>query len=1329
MLTRLLHDASSGNLTLLGDYLLAPTNGGVFQLNTSTGILPSFSSTILPMIDSVTNGNWSTVFGNNGVGAYDNWTLNGTVQMGEEKLVQSDTKYDHVFFIIRNARSVPDEQGRAVPGSPGSLMGHAANTYTYFGGGGHTPVRIMCHEFCHLLFGSNNFHCAGGGNSLSQPQYWISQVGGWSLMGAANSSLQTWSAWDRLHLGWKIAAQADSVIIPLHDASNTAIVNGDLDAQEPSDTGTYVLRDFVTSGDALRIKLPFTDSIAEYPEFLWVENHQGRNLNEHPFDRWHFEDAECVVDLEPGLYMYMQIDRDLRQDSSKSVLYGGYEDYLRPLIASGHFDIAYTGDTVPAACVGGMDEFVFLRQRPNPLTGMGDTHWNPVERNGDNALSRSGGDFRLQSTEFAEGANHSHLYNLGHARHGFQPEGADQNHKLGIGTNPSSATAMNIVGANGNVPFNSVKNLRRIYLNGVSVELMAQNPDGSIKVKVRFDDVDVKNDARWCADTIQLNPVATSTGYSLNVTAGNTVTLDRGTTATRRNNPETYGGQQVFTSPTLMRCPATTWLNLAPGGGFVVDNGSTLRLESGSRMDVGNGAVLRVKRGGKLELMGGSVLNVLPGGQVIIEEDWQPWNHGRLVYHPNARINLEASTSVLEFAGVLDIQADAIFTPARSGDPNTTYGLVKFTNTYPTSYNVSAGANSRFILRGTSPNSRILHVQQESLYGPPQLVEFSLLNAKATLAPYARIVPPVSNSTTVKFDNAVVTSSTGVRNSHRGVRLNGQALLTLSKSTFSKGTYGVYSYNTTLGYSPVPDKCSFIDCGTGMYNYDKGIKAIQSRFDQCNNGLVCVQMSQASYMGGCSARYNSDTGVRFQGSSTLHVEDPAFNFNSVGLEVSGATAVVACGSVSLNKRCGFLVRHGGTLRMDDNGGGHDPVTAVKNGFSIICQQANNIYLDLGLNSLKPMVPGTQNSLNGTFLCQPYPAQPARKNNWNGTVGTPLTNADYSITACGTPLQFVDPSSSTEAPCGQMPFAAPPAAEAPGGMPLPCLMGSCPSCSMVLDVDSVLLPFNQASMAAMELGYNDSLPDNELLALAAFHALLANPMTNPGDQEKLLLAYDHGLMLESFGDALGKGQLSTASDNVVLDLHLAMMTDVEDARIGAAATEGQDDFIFYTSMERAQITRAAGKYDDAIAQMQAIPQPADTGEQALLSTILCYTQTERSVLNGTYTWDDVEAAMLQCTGHGGPKMMMQPVAEGPDASPTAQPALQPNPATSEVLVQGFAGEDCTLRLLDITGRVVVQEVRFEGTTLLPLGSVRPGTYLCRISGTSGQTWTGRLVVGL
>ncbi|MCC6841426.1 MAG: right-handed parallel beta-helix repeat-containing protein, partial [Flavobacteriales bacterium] len=960
--------------------------------------------------------------------------------------------------------------------------------------------------------------------------------------------------------------------------------------------------------------------------------------------------------------------------------------------ANGHYEIAFDLQSPLNNCVSWNNSFpASIQGLPNALTGSADRHGVSDDYNFTGTLTHD--DARLNTT-FRIGANppYTYLDNLfynGNNRQVFTPGG---NNKLGVGTNPSSATMMNLVGYN--QTSNDPKDLRRIYLNGVSVELVAQHTDGSIEVNVRFDDVDVVNDARWCADEIQLNPVATVPGYSLNVTAGKTITLDRGTTATRRNNPETYNGQQVFTSPTLMRCPATTWLNLAPGGGFTVDNGSTLRLEPGSRMDVGNGAVLRVKRGGKLELMGGSVLNILPGGQVIIEEDVVNGNDGHLLFFPNARINMEASTSVLEIAGMLDIQANATFTTSRSGDPNTTYGLLKFTNTDQPSYNVTAGTNTRFILKSTNSNNRILHVEQESLYGPPSLLEFSLRKGKATLADNARIVPPVSNTCSINFVNAVVTSVSGVRNTHRGLRLNGQANAVLNTSTFSKGKYGAYCYNTALGNGPAPLNCAFVDCDLGMFNYDRRIVAQGCKFNDCNDGLVCQQMSQTSWLTDCTAQNNSGTGVSFQGSATLNVKNPAFDLNAVGLAVSGATAVVNCGSVSENGKRGFLVKDGGTLRMDDIGSGHDPVTAIKNGTSIWCELANNVYVDLGYNSLKPEIPGAQQSLYGTFLCQPYSVtQPARKNNWNGTVGTPLTTAEYSITTCGAPLTFVDPASSSPVPCG----TAEGLLQDPGGPVLAgpeaqSLFAACPDCGTVTDAAGVSTPLNGASAAALALSLNDSLPDNELLAMEAFHAILSSPMPAPNDAEKFLLGYDFNLMAGSYGDALGNGQLTTAPDNAVLDSYWGLMAAVEDARIGAAA-EGQDDFVFYTSLERAQLTRAAGKYDDAITQLQAIAQPPDTGEQALLATLLCWTQTERSVLNGTYAWNEVEAAMLQCTGQGGPKMMLQPISEGPEALPKAQPTLQPNPAASEVLVQGFAGEDCLLHLMDLTGRTVVREVRF------------------------------------
>lgn len=1336
--TRYYQEASSGNFTVLGDYLVAPGSNPLFQVNSTTGVVSeanAFSAVNIALGTTISTGH-----SYNSIDDFDRWTIGNSSDPitgpGFQKTnpsTENPRKFDHVMIIWRNSMG-NNGTGFANPyPSPSlTLLGHGVNSYSMFGAYSSMPLNIARHEFGHLLYGPNNFHTGGGGwpenvnNGVwtnQYGQYWIAQSNGWSNMGLYNCSLLSWNAWDRQRMGWKAVDQTFEISARNPDMSEA---NGDLDATNPADAGTYILRDFVNTGDAIRIQLPFIDPITEYPEFLWVENHQGITQNLDPFDKWQHEPdpgdpPSCIQGIVPGMQMYLQIDKEVRQDPDYNVIYGGPGDYLRPLDANGHYDDIIHPNTEYTTCVCGQcPRHPYERHQPNPLTGSADRRFESMDLDGNGALIHS--DVVDHWIEDQNGTSVNELFNLGHARQVFTA-----NAKVGIGTNPSSATMMNSVGFD--LDRSNVKNLRRIYLNGVSVELLSQNGDGSITVQVRFDDVDVTNDARWCADEIQLNPVATSTGYSLNVTAGNTITLDRGTTATRRSSPETYNGQQVFTSATLMRCPANTWLNLAPGSGFVVDNGSTLRIEAGSRMDVGNGAVLRVKRGGKLELMGGSVLNVLPGGQVIIEEDVVNGNDGHLLFYPNARINMEASNSVLEIAGMLDIQDNATFTTSRSGDPSTTYGLVKFTNTDQPSYNVTAGMNTRFILRSTGSNNRILHVQQESLYGPTTLVEFSLLTGKATLADNARIVPPVTNAATVKFINAIVTSNTGLRNTHRGVRLNGQALLMLSNSTFSKGNYGVYSYNSTLGNSPVPQFCSFLDCNTGMYNYDKGIKAISCKFDKCTDGLVCVQMAHTSYLNDCSAQKNAQTGVSFQGSSTLNVTNPAFNYNTIGLSIGGATAVVACGSVSLNKRCGFLVHHGGTLRMDDNHTGHDPVTAVKNGTSILCQQANNVYLDLGLNSLKPMVTGAQNSLFGTFLCQPYSiTQPARKNNWNGTVGTPLTSADYSITTCGAPLQFVDPASTPEYTCGQIPLSVPAGSSELAGPPVPGLMDNCSGCAAVMSADSVLMPLNQASLDALELGYNDSLPNNELLAIGAFHALLANPVAAPNYYEKFLLAYDHGLMVESFGDALKKGQLNPTTDNAGMATHLGWMTAVEDARMDAAQPGEQDDFIFYTSLERAQLTRAAGQLDDAVAQLEGIAQPPAPDEQELLARILCYTQTERSLANGTCTWYDVEGIMLACTGQGGTKILMQTPASGPEDSSMAQPGLQPNPATTEVLVRGFGDEECLLRLMDITGRVVIQEVRFTGKTRLPLADVQPGTYVCLITTSKGHLWQGKMVVG-
>lgn len=73
-------------------------------------------------------------------------------------------------------------------------------------------------------------------------------------------------------------------------------------------------------------------------------------------------------------------------------------------------------------------------------------------------------------------------------------------------------------------------------------------------------------------------------------------------------------------------------------------------------------------------------------------------------------------------------------------------------------------------------------------------------------------------------------------------------------------------------------------------------------------------------------------------------------------------------------------------------------------------------------------------------------------------------------------------------------------------------------------------------------------------------------------------------------------------------------------------------------------------------------------------------------------------------------------------------VRPNPATQEVLVQGWPDTECTLWIMDLAGREVVKAIHFKGQTTVPVHQLSPGTYLCRIMDAGGRTGTNRLVVG-
>ena len=671
VITRYYQMASSGNYTVLGDYLLAPDNGGIFKVQTeSAQTVEPDNQELMAQVDQKTGGNFITAHGLNNISYFDLWTCPDN-EYGLPKVTpgnENPGKYDHVVFIWRNSSF--NGIGNYSYFSPGSMLGNEANTYSWFGTHDKVPTQIMVHEYAHLIYGGLDFHCGGGG-WFTGGDYWIPAIGGWSNLGLSGSSLLSWNAWDRLRLDWK--APGNIYSISARNESNTEELNGDLDAANPSQSGIYTLRDFVATGDALRIKLPFIDPEGEYPEYLWLENHNTFSMNQCQWDRFLYEDGNsCIQPAVYGLYAYMQIDRETRQGTTFDEVFKGFANYLRPVTAEGFYDKEFEEVAVPNTCIGSMAMYPFNRlpENSNPLTGSGDQEYYSVDWNQDNVLDHS--DQFYTSIENINGTYYKNMFNNGHSRNAFTKSG---NNKIGIGTNPSSSTLMNMVGYD--TPVEGATNIRKVYLNGVSVEILNQKEDGTMQVQIRFDDVDVDSDVRWCADEIVLNPVSSTSGYSLNLKSGRTITLDQGITATRMTDPVLFKNRMIFASPTVFTIEPnakmhletdskivlrnTSTLKMKPGSSCVIEDGGLMELESGTTLIIENSGSLSINGKGKLVAHSGSTLCISPAALLALQ---------------NGLYNLEIEPGVLIPAGCADPADD--FGIQVSPNPATDYVAFDF---------------------------------------------------------------------------------------------------------------------------------------------------------------------------------------------------------------------------------------------------------------------------------------------------------------------------------------------------------------------------------------------------------------------------------------------------------------------------------------------------------------------------------------------------------------------------------------------------------------------------------------------------------------------------
>ncbi len=592
-ISRYYHDISLGQYTVLGDHLDRLV---VLRESEHNGIRNVHGMTAMAVAEANKFDAFSTRHGS-GITELDLWKRGRMPGAAKEPGPDDPPRYDHIMLIVRNSK-LTHGQGSVDAGSPGKLFGYESDSQSRFGAMNGLPFGILKHEFNHLLLGGNNFH-SGGGNGAHFQSFFPFLQGGWSMMGAANSSLLTCSGWDRQRLGWRpTGAEFDLNVL---DAQGRP-VDGDLDPMA-GDTGIFILRDLVTTGDVLRIRMPFIPKEL-HQQWLWIENHQGSARNGSPTDKFHYEEAgPCMESLAPGLFMVMQVEREDREGPR---IFGGYSDYLRPMPAVGMYDLRLTGDTIRGSCPFGGNSIVFRMDDRwmNPLSGNHEQELPILDKNGDDMLDA--GEHWVPGHRMRNGRPDGEMVMFGRRDHALRMDGK---RRIGMDTNPSTANMMTLVSGGKTDKYKrGAPNVRTVYLNGISVEMLDMDEQGHITVHVRAGDTRIREDLRWCADSIVLPPLRGTDGHSLTLSGGTRLMLDRSLTPTRIDSPEVDGSMVWFSEPTRLTITEGASVLLEGKSTLDIRNGSEMHLLPGSTMELGRKVRLRIEKGSSLVVHGNAQL-------------------------------------------------------------------------------------------------------------------------------------------------------------------------------------------------------------------------------------------------------------------------------------------------------------------------------------------------------------------------------------------------------------------------------------------------------------------------------------------------------------------------------------------------------------------------------------------------------------------------------------------------------------------------------------------------------------------------------------------------
>ncbi len=480
------------------------------------------------------------------------------------------------------------------------------------------PTGIVQHEISHSFFGSNAFHTSGGNHRRSSEcMPFMPLQGGFGLMGGSGSTLVSCNGYERWRLHWihESNRNANDWWIVARDINGNPI-NADISKSDGAQT--FILRDFVTYGDAVRIKLPYKDSKNSSNQYIWIENHQSGRNGKLDFLQYSNE-SECRPKDVAGVYAYYQVGRDVLSGKENEVFSSNDRDNLRMIPAEGFWNYTYhiADTTYNMKCINWSGhDFYHSRDAENPFCGTHD-----LERQfapSDEAQVVSAADERPIWRKDVGRAYVDSLVANGDSRDMFCTHT-----KLNMGTNPSTCNTKTFYNsmAAGKCQYSQFvsRNTQTTYLTGLGIEITPFD-DGNYRIDVRWDDYTITNDAIWTG-RISLKEKAV-------LASKKSITLTQNLTVVQPMRDSVSG---LFAPPTVLVCEggseflqeSGSFVSLVEGSSIVVESGSEYRLEPKAKLKVDRSSKLVVR--GKIVVGDGAKLIVkskkglvIEGGEVVM---------------------------------------------------------------------------------------------------------------------------------------------------------------------------------------------------------------------------------------------------------------------------------------------------------------------------------------------------------------------------------------------------------------------------------------------------------------------------------------------------------------------------------------------------------------------------------------------------------------------------------------------------------------------------------------------------------------------------------------